>query len=163
MRAGLAFLLLVSVYALTLASLHPLDLLAGGVIAAALLVALRRFLFSGGPLTPPSVLKRIVSFPGFVFAVAREVARGTWLVTLVVIGRKPLARPGIVAVPVGERTPSGVAATALAVTLSPGEVFVDLDWERQVLLLHVLDATDPEAVRRHHAAFYDRYQRLVFP
>jgi multicomponent Na+:H+ antiporter subunit E len=31
------------------------------------------------------------------------------------------------------------------------------------MLLHVLDAADPDAVRRHHAAFYERHQRSVFP
>ena len=163
MRMALAFLLLVAVYALTLASAHPLDLLAGGVLAAALLVGLRRFLFSGARPAGASIARRILSFPRFGLAVATEVARGTWLVALFVSGRRPLARPGIVAIPVGERTRGGVAATALAVTLSPGEVFVDVDWERGVMLLHVLDASDPDAVRRHHAAFYDRHQRAVFP
>ena len=163
MKVGLAFLLLVAVYALTLASAHPLDLLAGAVLAAALLIALRRFLFAGEPPAAPGLVKRIVSFPGFALAVAWEVARGTWLVALVVTGRRPLARPGIICVPVGQRTRAGVAATALAVTLSPGEVFVDVDWERDVMLLHLLDASDPDAVRRHHAHFYDRHQRSVFP
>ena len=156
-------MLLVAVYALTLASANPLDLVAGAVLAAAVLVALRRFLFGGEPLTQPSMVKRIASFPRLVLAVAWEVTRGTWLVALVVTGRRPLARPGIVCVPIGERTRGGVAATALAVTLSPGEVFVDVDSEREVMLLHVLDASDPDAVRRHHAAFYDRHQRSVFP
>lgn len=163
MRAGLAFLLLVAVYALTLASAHPLDVLAGGVLAAVLLVALRRFLFTGEPSAPPSIVRRLLRFPRLALAVAGEVAHGTWLVALVMSGRRPLARPGIVSIPVGERTRGGVAATALAVTLSPGEVFVDVDWEREVMLLHVLDASDPDAVRRHHAAFYERHQRAVFP
>ena len=163
MRVGLAFVLLVAVYALTLASAHPLDLLAGGLLAAALLFGLRRFLFAREPLTHPTFVRRVVSFPRLALAVAWEVARGTWLVALVMTGRRPLARPGIVCIPVGERTRGGVAATALAVTLSPGEVFVDVDWERDVMLLHVLDASDPDAVRRHHAAFYDHHQRAVFP
>ena len=163
MRVVLAFLLLVGIYALTLASVHPLDLLAGGVLAGALLAALRRFLFNVEPAASPSIVRRLLRFPRLAVAVAGEVVRGTWLVTLVLAGRRPLSRPGIVSVPVGERTGTGVAATALAVTLSPGEVFVDVDWERGVMLLHVLDASDPDAVRRHHAAFYDRHQRAVFP
>lgn len=163
MRVALAFLLLVAVYGLTLASADPLDLLAGGVLAAVLLIALRRFLFPAEPLAHPTLATRLINFPRFALAVAWEVARGTWLVARVVTGVRPLARPGIVCVPVGKRTRGGVVATALAVTLSPGEVFVDVDWGRQVMLLHVLDASDPDRVRRHHAAFYDRHQRAVFP
>jgi multicomponent Na+:H+ antiporter subunit E len=76
---------------------------------------------------------------------------------------RPLRRPGVVAIPIGARSPTGVAATALAVTLSPGEVFVDLDAEGEHMLVHVLDAGDPEATRRRYARFYERYQRQVFP
>ncbi len=163
MRGGLSFLLLVAVYALTLASAHPLDLLAGALVAAAILIALRRFLFTLEPLPGSSLARRVIAFPRFALAVLWQVALGTWQVGLVVVGRRPLSRPGIVAIPVGERTGAGVAASALAVTLSPGEVLVDVDWERGLMLLHVLDASDPDALRRHHARLYERYQRSVFP
>jgi len=66
-------------------------------------------------------------------------------------------------VPIGERTTSGVAVSALTTTMSPGEVLVDIDWERGVMLIHVLDARDPDAVRARHLRFYERYQRRVFP
>ncbi|MDP9369920.1 MAG: hypothetical protein M3Q03_16890 [Chloroflexota bacterium] len=32
-----------------------------------------------------------------------------------------------------------------------------------MLLIHVLDATDPDAVRAEHERFYRRFQRHVFP
>jgi multisubunit Na+/H+ antiporter MnhE subunit len=56
-----------------------------------------------------------------------------------------------------------LAATALALTLSPGEVLVDIDRSRGVMLVHVIDAHDPDAVRARHDHFYRRYQRGVFP
>jgi hypothetical protein len=31
------------------------------------------------------------------------------------------------------------------------------------MLLHVIDASDPDEVRRRHQVFYDRFQRKVFP
>jgi hypothetical protein len=31
------------------------------------------------------------------------------------------------------------------------------------MLFHVLDASDPDAVRRRYEDFYRRYQRSVFP
>jgi multisubunit Na+/H+ antiporter MnhE subunit len=48
-------------------------------------------------------------------------------------------------------------------TLSPGSVLVDIDWQRRDMLLHVIDASDPDAVRADLERFYDRYQRRVFP
>jgi multisubunit Na+/H+ antiporter MnhE subunit len=53
--------------------------------------------------------------------------------------------------------------SALTATLSPGEVLVDVDLEKGVMYLHVLDASDPDAVRAAHAELYDRHQRKVIP
>jgi multisubunit Na+/H+ antiporter MnhE subunit len=68
-----------------------------------------------------------------------------------------------VVVPIGERTPTGVAVWALVTGLPPGSFFVEVDREREVALIHVIDARDPEAIREQHQYFYRRYQRKVFP
>ena len=47
--------------------------------------------------------------------------------------------------------------------LPPGSFFVDVDRERGVVLIHVLDASDPEAFRGQQEDFYRRYQSKVFP
>ena len=164
MSAVFAALVLVLVYGLALPSFAPWDLAIGLAVSVAVLGGASRLLFPGAKGSdPPPLWRRVAGFPLLSLAVAREVAAGTWQVALVVLRLRPLRTPGIVAVPVGERTPAGVAATALAVTLSPGEVFVDLDEEQGAMLVHVLDASDPEAVRRRYDAFYRRYQRRVFP
>lgn len=164
MRRSLAALLtLTVVYLLTLASADPLDALTGLVVAGAVLVATRRLTRVHTAPAGLALGGRVLRFTPFALAVAREIAVGTWRVALVVLGVRKLRRPGIVAVPVGDRSPTGVVATALTVTLSPGEVFVDLDSERGVMLFHVLDASDPEAVRDRFEHLYQRYQRGVFP
>jgi multicomponent Na+:H+ antiporter subunit E len=55
----------------------------------------------------------------FAVVVFREVLVGNSEVTLVTLRLQPLVRPGIVAVPVGDRTPTGVAVWAV-VTGLPG-------------------------------------------
>jgi len=42
-------------------------------------------------------------------------------------------------------------------------VLIDVDWERRIMLYHMLDATNPEAVAATIDTFYERYQRAVFP
>ncbi len=163
MTVALPAALLVFVYVLALASIEPWDVAIGAVLAAAVLTWARRALFTGGTVGTRCLLRRAALFPFFALAVAREVVVGTWQVALVVVGVRPLARPGIVAVPIGDRTASGVSALGLALTLSPGEVLVDIDWRRRVMLVHVIDASDPAAVRARHERFYSRYQRAVFP
>lgn len=158
-----AVLLVAGVYLLALASVDPRDVLVGVVLAAGLVWGLGGLLFRGGDPGVGELLRRAVAFVPFAAAVAWDITRGTWAVARVVLHVRPLERPGIVAVPIGGRSRSGVAVTGLVVTLSPGEFLVDVDWEREVLLLHVLDATDPDAVRERHENFYRRWQEPVFP
>ncbi len=152
------------VYALTLGSFYPLDLLFGVGLSAALVVSSRRFIFGNEPGGGgASFLRRVAAFVPFSFAVFWEVIAGTWEVTLVTLHLRPLRSPGIVEVPIEERTPAGVAAWAVITSLAPGTFFVDVDQKRGVVLIHVIDAGDPEAFRRKQEDFYRRYQRGVFP
>ena len=163
-RASLVVLLLTGVYTMTLASFHPLDLLFGAVASVAVLYAYRGFVFGeaeGRPDPLPGLLGRCVAFFPFAMAIVWDVVKGTWEVALVVLHLRPLVRPGIVKVPIGERTPTGVAVTALVTTLSPGALLVEANEE--FMLLHVINASDPGAVRKDREDFYQRYQKKVFP
>jgi multicomponent Na+:H+ antiporter subunit E len=151
-------------YALALGSFHPLDLLFGTGLSAALVVVSRRFVFGDAPGGGgPSFLRRAAAFVPFSFTVFWEVVAGTWEVTLVTLHLRPLVRPGIVAVPIASRTPSGVAVWAGVTGLAPGSFFVDVDRERGVALIHILDVRDPAAFREEQERFYRRYQSKVFP
>jgi multicomponent Na+:H+ antiporter subunit E len=167
-RYALAVLALTLVYALALASFHPWDLLIGASLSAALVFSFGWIVFepeseSGPTVRRPSLLRRVVAFVPFCLAVIWDILVGTWDVALVTLHLRPLKNPGIVVVPIGERSPTGVAVWALATTLSPGSYFVEVDREREVVLIHVIDARDPEAIREQHQDFYRRYQRKVFP
>ena len=159
----LAIALVAGVYLLMLASLDPVDVAISLVVGAVLVLGLAEVLFSGGDLRARDLARRSARFLPFAAAVVWDIVRGTWAVALVVLHVRPLERPGIVAVPVGRRTRTGVAVTGLVATLSPGEFLIDVDWERGLMYLHVLDATDPDGVRERHDAFYRRWQEPVFP
>jgi len=159
----LALVLLVALWALTLGSAAPLDLLLGALAAAALLAVLPGAARGARGPGAGALLRRVAAFPVLVLAILRDVGTGTWDVALRVLGLRPIDRTGIVEIPVGERTELGLAVTALALTLSPGEVLIDVDHDRRVLVVHVMDATDPDGVRAKHARFYERVQRRVVP
>lgn len=162
-RFLLALVPLALIYALALASFHPWDLGIGVGLGAALLWSTRRFTF-GESLAPVADLpRRIVWFFPFAAALFWEVTKGTWDVALVVLHIRPLAHPGLVAMPFEERTRLGVTVWALALTISPGSFPVDFDWSKRIMLVHFLDASDPEAIRAEQLRFYRRYQRRVFP
>jgi len=164
-----AIVALTLVYALALASFHPWDLVIGACLSTALLFASRRFVFGvDGEGSRPAgrgttLLGRVAAFVPFSAVVLRDIAVGTWEVSLVTLHLRSLVKPGIVAVPIGDRTPTGVAVWAVVTGLPPGSFFVDVDRERGVVLIHVLDARDPEAFREQQEEFYRRYQSKVFP
>lgn len=162
-RLALVFVLLVAVYLLELASDKPWDAVIGAALAAGALVALRRHLFPGGTSAVPGLVGRIVRFPLFALVVVREITVGTWQVTKVVTGIDHIDQPGIVAIPIGDRSEVGVVVSAIAATLSPGEFLVDIDWDRGVYYMHVLNADDPDDIREHHEHLYQRFQKGVFP
>ncbi|MCS7006948.1 MAG: Na+/H+ antiporter subunit E [Thermoleophilia bacterium] len=162
-RIFLALVALTTVYALTLASFAPWDLALGLAISALVLSSLRGFLL-GEELQPiEGLARRLLALPALLAHVLVDITVGTWRVASVVLGFRPLAQPGIVDIPLGERTETGAVVSAFLSTLSPGEYLVDIDWARRCLLMHVIDARDPEAVRARFADFYERHQRKVVP
>ncbi len=150
-------------YTLTLASFELWDILFGLLFSGVLLLTFRQFVFEGHAAAGGSLPRRIVASVPFAARVLLDVAVGIWQVALVIVRIRPLCSPGIVAVPIGDRTPTGVAISALVTTLSPGSYLVDVDWERRVMLFHVLNAHDSDAMREKLQNMYERYQRHVFP
>lgn len=152
---------LLAVWMVVLGSTDPLDAMLGLVVAAAVLALPVPGVSVGGQGL--GVMRRAWGLPIFAWGLLREVVRGTWDVALRVAHLRAIEQPGVVEVPVGDRTELGVAVTALATTLSPGTVLIDIDRERAVMIFHVIDATDPDAARAAIDGFYERYQRKAFP
>ena len=150
-------------YILALGSGDPVDLVTGMLLGLVLAALLARRMRPAPHRPPGSPVARLLWFWVFAGAVIADVAQGTWDVALRVMHLRPVEHPGLVRIPIGQRSEHGIAVSALATTLSPGSVLVDIDRERGDLLLHVIDASDPDAVRRRLQRFYERYQRRVFP
>ena len=77
---------------------------------------------------------------------------------IVVFKRNAAMAPAWVAIPLDLRTPEAIAILAGTITLTPGTVSADLSDEGHALLVHALDAPDPEAVGD---AIKDRYERRL--
>ena len=55
------------------------------------------------------------------------------------------------------------AVSAWAITVAPGSAFVDVDWDSDEMLVHVIEAENGDVIREAINGFYDRYQKKVFP
>jgi multisubunit Na+/H+ antiporter MnhE subunit len=152
---------LTAVYLLVLTSARAGDVLVGLALSAVIAWAWTRV----SPAVPGGsrIAGRLVAAPALALGALADLVRGTWRVALFVLDRRRRASPGLVAIPKGERTPSGVAVWGYLTALAPDELVVDVDEERGLLLVHVLDARDPHAIRARHEDTYERRQRRVFP
>ena len=160
-RFVLLIVSLTVVYLLVLTSVQAGDVLVGAALSAVLAGASMR-LRPAARIGPP-LGGRLAAAPALVLGTLADMVRGTWHVALYVLRGRRLESPGIVAIPKGERTRSGVAVWGYTTAVSPDEIVVDADDERAVLLVHVLDARDPSAIIARHEHTYARRQRRVFP
>jgi multisubunit Na+/H+ antiporter MnhE subunit len=143
-----------AIYLLVLTSLAPGDVAMAVVLGLAAAVALRP---RGRRRPGPSLLARAGAAAGVVLATAGETARGSWRTVRFCLGAP--AAPGLVAIPRGDRSSANVALWGVLTGEAPDEYPVEAAGE--VLLVHVLDASDPEAVRERHRRAYDRQRRVV--
>jgi multicomponent K+:H+ antiporter subunit E len=71
-------------------------------------------------------------------------------------------RPTWVSIPLDIKTPEAITILAGTITLTPGTVSADLSSEGHSLLVHCLDADDPDAVRDEIKARYERRLKEIF-
>jgi len=160
-RVVLVTVALTFVYLLVLTSMHPGDVVVGAALSAAIGAAstlARPTARIGPPLTT-----RLAAAPAFVLGTLADMVRGNWHVAMYVLGRRRLESPGVVTIPRGARTSAGVAAWGYITAISPDEIVLEADDERDVLLVHLLDARDVPAIHARHERTYERRHRHVFP
>lgn len=71
-------------------------------------------------------------------------------------------KPAWVTIPLDLRTPEAITVLAGTITMTPGTVSSDLSADGRSLLVHCLDAPDPDAVRDDIKARYERRLKEIF-
>lgn len=167
----LAVAVLLVIYLLTLGSFAWGDIAIGLVLAALMELGWRHRAARGGTIGSeednasqrPPLHRSLLALPALVLAVVAEITRGTWDVAQYSLGLREVEHDGIVEIELKGISEEGVAAWAFISTISPGELVLEVDEERGLLVIHALDASDPEAIRARHYELYERYQRKVVP
>lgn len=126
-----------------------------GAIISAGLMWMFRDQITPKPAPPAGLSFHIILYlPVLFWYLFIDIFRGTWQVITTTLGVRPLLHPGIVRIPLATHSPYGVGPVGYFITLSPGSFLVDVDWEEKVMLVHVLDASDPDAIRRDAEKYY---------
>lgn len=148
---------LAAIYLLVLTSLDAADVALAAVLGIGTALALRprtqsgRHMAAGG--AAPLAALRIA------WRTAAEMARGTWRTVRFCLGDAD--RSGFVEIPRDGRSRHNVAFWAVLTGEAPDEVPIDVDEERDVLIVHLTDASDPDGVRARHAADRELQERVV--
>ena len=149
---------LAGIFLLFLTSLAPGDVLTGAVLGLAVALALRPRSTSAPENTPRSA-DRLAAAMVTVLVTAEEMVRGSWRTARFCLGRP--SAPGFVEIPRGDRSRTGVALWGVLTGEAPDEIVVDV--EDEILVVHLLDAGDPDAVRERHRRAHERNLRKVAP
>lgn len=144
------------VYLLVLTSRAPGDVLVGAVLALALALTLRG---RGSARVAAPLSERLVAATVVGLQTAAEMVRGSWRVARFCLGDR--GAPGFVELPRDARSRHETALWGVLTGEAPDEVVVDAGTDR--LVVHLVDASDPDAVRARHAAAHERWQRKVVP
>ncbi|MFT5649391.1 MAG: multicomponent K+:H+ antiporter subunit E [Yoonia sp.] len=81
---------------------------------------------------------------------------------IVLTKRNADMRPNWVVIPLDLYSPEAITILAGTITLTPGTVSADLSDEGHSLLVHALDADDPDAVRDEIKNRYERRLKEIF-
>jgi multicomponent Na+:H+ antiporter subunit E len=99
-------------------------------------------------------LHLIIYAPVLLWYLFIDILKGTYQIVMITLGIRPLVKPGIVKIPIGAHSAYGVGPVGYFITLSPGSFLVDIDWDEKMMLVHVVDASNPDAVRKDAEKYY---------
>lgn len=143
-----------AIFSLMTADFSWQNMVVGFVVSAALLWVFRRQVIPRPLPRADFSFHLLVYAPVLFWYLFIDILKGTWIVALTTLGLRPLRKPGIVKYPIGAHSPYGVGPVGYFITLSPGSFMVDVDWETREMLVHVIDASDPDALRKDAEKYY---------
>lgn len=138
-------------------SLSPGTLLLGAALGVAIPLYTRRY-------RPARVtIRRPGRILGYLAIVAWDILVSNVQVAGLILFRSgPALRSVFVSVPLDLTTPEAVAVLTGTITLTPGTVSADLSADGRAVLVHCLDAADPDAVVRQIKTRYERRLKDIF-
>ncbi len=108
-------------------------------------------------------LRRPLKIAEYILVVLLDIVQANIIVARIVLF-KPNAdrRPNWITVPLDLKTPEAITALAGTITMTPGTLSADVSDEGHALLVHCLDAPNPDAVRDEIKQRYERRLMEIF-
>ena len=150
MTAFVINLLLTGLWILVTADASPLNAAMGFVIGYALLAWLWPRAMGR------SYIRKLPAAIVFTFYITWAVIRSSVAVASAVLFARPKIEPAFLHLSLEDLSDAEITLLANLITLTPGTVAVDLTEDRSEMILHVMFAHDPEAVRKDIKQNFER-------
>jgi multicomponent K+:H+ antiporter subunit E len=150
-------LLLIVVWQMLVNKVTPGNLLLGAILGVLIPLVTAPY----WPNTPR--LRSIPRIVEYVLVVLWDICVANVQVAMIILFKANAnTRPAWVTIPLELKTPEAITVLAGTITMTPGTVSSDLSADGRSLLVHCLDAPDPEAVRDEIKARYERRLMEIF-
>jgi len=108
-------------------------------------------------------IKRPIKVIQYILLVLYDIVVANVVVAKIVVFKSNADRcPNWVTIPLDLRTPEAITTLAGTITMTPGTLTADVSDEGHALLVHCLDAPDPDAVRDDIKQRYERRLMEIF-
>jgi len=138
-------------------SLAPAHWIWGAILGLALPWLAHDFLGPSSRLRAPGVALRLLG------TVLWDIVVANLTVARLVLDPRRMPQPAWVRVPCTLQDPRAVVLLATIITTTPGTVSCVIDEDTGDILVHALDAADPDAVAREIIERYERPLKEIFP
>lgn len=99
----------------------------------------------------------------YVLIVLHDIVKSNVIVAMIVLfRRRDSLRSRWVTIPLDLTSPEAITVLAGTITMTPGTLTADISADGRVLLIHCLDAPDPDAVRDDIKARYESRLKRIF-
>ncbi|MBY6138684.1 Na+/H+ antiporter subunit E [Leisingera daeponensis] len=108
-------------------------------------------------------LRRPLKVAEYILVVLTDIVQANIIVARIVLFKPNTdRRPNWITVPLELKTPEAITALAGTITMTPGTLSADVSDEGHALLVHCLDAPNPDAVRDEIKQRYERRLMEIF-
>jgi multicomponent Na+:H+ antiporter subunit E len=122
-----------------------------GLLLSGVALTLVRF-----QLGKPQSVRRPGKIAALVVLFIKELILSAWRVLVLVLRPRMDVKPGIILYPLRVKSDFEIALLSNLITLTPGTLTVDVTADRSQLIIHALDAADPDAIRADIANGFER-------
>jgi multicomponent Na+:H+ antiporter subunit E len=155
-------ILLAAIWSLVYGEVSVRQFAIGFLISTTLLWSLRGYYNTGRKVSPAWVSRRFSYSLIYLVIFAKDLFLANIDLARRILHPRLDIHPGIVAVYIPTESDLEMTLVGSSITLTPGELVVDICPEKRVFYLHCVDARRPDAICRERLRYLNDYQGRIF-